>query len=113
MNKKDRLYKLKKITLPTWKFKLFLFKEWLKRIYNKLNNMFYWCGIYLFNTRLYKYGGFNHFIAGKIFKWKYSYMFISITYNIRFKNQYKDEDTYYDGYHNSLHIGFIRIDYGT
>lgn len=41
-------------------------------------NMFFWFGIQLFDSKLKKYGGFNHFIAGKIFKWKFTYLVISL-----------------------------------
>ena len=74
--------------------------------------MFYWCGIYLFSAKQKQYGGFNHFIAGKVFRWKYTYMFISITYRFKIDRRHNSEDWYYDGYHNHLWIGFIRIDYG-
>lgn len=77
------------------------------------SKMFYWCGIYLFSAKKYEYGGFNHFIAGKIFKWKYCYMDISITYKIKFIRIHNSDDYYYDGYHNCLWIGCVRISYGT
>ena len=37
-HKIDRLYKLKKLTYPKWKWKLFIFKERLKKVKNKLSN---------------------------------------------------------------------------
>jgi len=43
-------------------------------MYRNFSNMFFWFGIQLFDSRLKEYGGFNHFIAGKIFKWKYCYL---------------------------------------
>ena len=40
-------------------------------------------GIYVFDSRKKEYGGFNHFLAGKILKWKLSYL------TIRIKRKYK------------------------
>lgn len=37
---------------------------------------FFKYGIDVFDSRLRKYGGFNHFLAGKIFRWK---LWINIT----------------------------------
>lgn len=71
--------------------------------------MFFWCEIELFNSFEYKYGGFNHFIAGKIFKWKYSYISIELRKTWKFNSN----SFYYDGTHNSKSIGFIYICYGT
>lgn len=85
----------------------------MNRIINKINRMFFWCGVLLFDSSNKEYGGFNHFLAGKIFRWKFSYVEISITYNIRLKWIHEDDYFYYDGYHNRIHIGFIRIIYGT
>ena len=59
--------------------------------------MFYWFGIYLFNSKKIEYGGFNHFIAGKIFGWKLSYLDIAITYKIKFLWIHKLPQYYYDG----------------
>lgn len=80
---------------------------------SKFKNIFFWCGIMLFDSRLKEYGGFNHFIAGKIFRWTLSYLEISITYNIDLLWRYKSDYHYYDGYHNCIHIGFLRISFGT
>ena len=80
-------------------------------IYIKYSQMFFWFGIYLFDSRKIEYGGFNHFISGKIFKWKYCYLMISIKKQFKFDRSH--EEFYYDGYHNYINIGFINISYGT
>lgn len=46
-------------------------KTYLKKIFFK------W-GIFIFDANDYKYGGFNHFIAGKIFRWKLDYLIFNI-----------------------------------
>ncbi len=81
-----------------------MFKEKIKK------KIFFWCGIRLFDSRSKKYGGFNYFISRKIFKWLYGYIEISITYKFKFK-VHKSDILYYDGYHNFIHMGFIKIDY--
>jgi len=48
-------------------------------------SMFFWFGIYLFNSNYKEYGGFNHFIAYKIFRGKYTYMTISLHKKWKFK----------------------------
>lgn len=78
-----------------------------------LSKMFFWFGIQIFDSKLKEYGGFNHFIAGKIFRWKYCYLVISIVYQFKFFRIHNDDDSWYDGYHNCLQIGFLRINYGT
>ena len=70
-------------------------------------------GISVFDSRLKKYGGFNHFIAGKIFKWKYGYLSIELRKQWRFEIVHNDDNYYYDGYHNSIAIGCLQISYGT
>lgn len=87
------------------------FIGFIRCIYRNFSKMFYWCGIYLFNSNKYEYGGFNHLLAGKIFRWKYSYIDISITRKIKFKHIRNSYDYYYDGYHNCLWIGCVRINY--
>ena len=82
-------------------------------IYKKYNQMFFWFGIELFDSRKIEYGGFNHFIAGKIFKWKYCYLIISVEKQFKFNRSHEDDMNYYDGYHNYINIGFINISYGT
>lgn len=77
------------------------------------SNMFFWFGIQLFDSRLKEYGGFNHFIAGKIFRWKYSYLSIAIRKQWRFEWIHESDDYYYDGYHNSITIGCLQVSYGT
>ena len=77
------------------------------------SNMFFWFGIQLFDSRLKEYGGFNHFIAGKIFRWKYCYLSISLRKQWRFGWIHESDDYYYDGYHNSITIGCLQISYGT
>jgi len=83
------------------------------RITAVMCRMFFWCGIMLFDSSLKKYGGFNHFIAGKIFRWKLDYLELSITYKIRFAWVHNNDYYYYDGYHNCLHFGCFRASYGT
>ena len=77
----------------------------------KWDDMFFWCGICLFDSKLEKYGGFNHFIAGKIFRWKYAYVSIELRRAWSFDKSY--QETYYDGYHNYWNFTIIRICYGT
>ena len=77
------------------------------------SNMFFWFGLQLFDSRLKEYGGFNHFIAGKIFRWKYCYLSIALRKQWRFEWIHEIDDYYYDGYHNSITIGCLQISYGT
>ena len=77
------------------------------------SNMFFWFGIEFFDSRLKEYGGFNHFIAGKIFRWKFYYLSIEIRKQWRFQWIHESDDCYYDGYHNSITIGCLQISYGT
>lgn len=92
----------------------------IKKIKNKYNiiskylsNMFFFFGIFLFNAKKKEYGGFNHFLSEKIFKNKYTYMEICLTYNFGFEKIHNDDNYYYDGYHNHILFGFFRIAYGT
>jgi len=78
-----------------------------------INKMFFWCGIFLFDSKKKEYGGFNHFIAGKIFRWKLDYLQLSITYKIRFLFKYEDDNYFYDGYHNIIQVGCFRASFGT
>lgn len=71
----------------------------------------FYIGICLFSSSKIEYGGFNHFIAGFIFRWKYTYIDIYITKKFKYINTF--EENYYDGYHNKLQLGFISIEYGT
>lgn len=87
------------------------FKSFLDKIYKRLDDMFFWCGIHLFESRLKEYGGFNHFIAGKIFGWRYCYLSIELRWAWSFKSSF--EEHYYDGFHNNWNFAFIRISYGT
>ena len=77
------------------------------------SQMFFWCGIFLFDARKKEYGGFNHFLAGNVFKWKYTYAEISITYKLGFRWVHNDDNYYYDGYHNHILFGCFRLSYGT
>ncbi len=79
----------------------------------KLQKIFFFFGIMLFDSRLKEYGGFNHFLAHKIFKSKYTYLTIALRLQWRFEKIFEDEKYYYDGYHNSITIGFLQISYGT
>ena len=74
---------------------------------------FFKYGINIFDSKLKKYGGFNHFIAGKIFKQKYNYLTIALRKQQRFEQIHENEDYYYDGYHNSITFGCLQISYGT
>jgi len=67
----------------------------------------------LFDSKSLEYGGFNHFISGKIFKWKYSYLIISVRKQWRFDWIHEDDEYYYDGYINCINFGCIQISYGT
>src|SRR5574343_644933 len=73
------------------------------------SKMFFWFGIQLFDSSLKKYGGFNHFIAGKIFRWKYCYVIIALRRQWRFEWIHEDDAYYYDGYHNSITINDTQI----
>lgn len=42
-------------------------------------------GISVFDARLKEYGGFNHFIAGKIFRWQLHYLDIYLKKNLNLK----------------------------
>jgi hypothetical protein len=85
----------------------------LKNAKRWFDNVFFWFGIQLFDSRKIEYGGFNHFIAGKIFRWKFCYLSIAIRKQWRFKWIHESDDYYYDGYHNSITIGCLQISYGT
>ncbi len=74
---------------------------------------FFKYGIDVFDSRLKKYGGFNHFLAGKIFRWRLCYLTIYLNKKWKFKRIHNNDEYYYDGYHNSLWIGFVHISYGT
>lgn len=87
------------------------FKSLLKRILKRLDDMFFWFGIQLFDSKLKKYGGFNHFIAGNIFQWKYSYLIIELKWAWAFDSSF--EENYYDGFHNYWNFAFLHISYGT
>lgn len=41
MDKKHRIYSIKKLTLPKWRFKLFLLNEKRKELYNELHDVLY------------------------------------------------------------------------
>ncbi len=74
---------------------------------------FFKYGIDVFDSRLKKYGGFNHFLAGKIFRWKLSYLTIYLKKEWKIERIHNNDKYYYDGYHNSLWVGFLLISYGT
>ena len=78
-----------------------------------LSKMFFKYGIDLFDSRLKEYGGFNHFLAGKIFRWKYHYLTIYLKKQFRIERIHRNDDYYYDGYHNSFWFGWVLISYGT
>lgn len=88
-------------------------KEIKKNIGILLSNMFFCYGVVLFDSRFKKYGGFNHFLAYKVFRYKYDYVGITIAKQFKFDSIFEDEEYYYDGYHNIINIGFIQIYYGT
>ena len=64
-------------------------------------------GISVFDSRLKKYGGFNHFVAGKIFRWRLCYLDIYFERKFKFEIVHNDENYYYDGYHNHIWIGWV------
>lgn len=70
-------------------------------------------GIEVFDAKLKEYGGFNHFLAYKIFKGKYRYLDIYLKKQFKIQKVHEDPEYYYDGYHNTLWIGWILISYGT
>lgn len=70
-------------------------------------------GISVFDSRLKKYGGFNHFIAGKIFRWRLCYLDIYLKRKFKFEIVHNDDNHYYDGYHNHVWIGWVLFSYGT
>ena len=78
-----------------------------------MSNTFFKYGINLFDSRLKKYGGFNHFLAGKIFRWRYRYLTISLKKEFKIEIIHRDDNYYYDGYLNSLWLGWVLISYGT
>jgi len=78
-----------------------------------LSNTFFKYGINVFDSRLKKYGGFNHFFAGTIFRWRYHYLTIYLKKEFKIERIHKDDNYYYDGYHNSLWLGWVLISYGT
>jgi hypothetical protein len=88
-------------------------KKYLLRKKAIISRMFFCFGIYLFDARRKESGGFNHFIAGRIFKWKYDFLIISIEKQWKFNKIYQDDNFYYDGYLNSINIGCLHIYYGT
>jgi hypothetical protein len=66
-------------------------------------------GIRVFDSRLKEHGGFNHFISGKIFRWRLCYLDVHLKRKFKFEiNKY-----YYDGYHNYIWIGWVLVSYGT
>jgi len=85
----------------------------MKNIIKLFNKMFFWFGIYLFDSKLKQYGGFNHFIAKHIFRYKFYYLMISLTREWKFTWMHNNTAMYYDGFHNILWIGFLQISYGT
>jgi hypothetical protein len=81
---------------------------------NKKREMkFYKYGIAVFDARAKEYGGFNHFIAKNIFKWRLCYLSICLNKKFKFEVKYNDDDTYYDGYHNHIWLGWLLIYWGT
>lgn len=70
-------------------------------------------GVSVFDSRQKKYGGFNHFIAGKIFRWRLFYLDIYIKSKLKFEIIHNNYEYYYDGYHNHIWIGWVLISYGT
>jgi hypothetical protein len=74
-----------------------------------MTNMFFWFGINLFDASKKEYGGFNHFIAYKIFRGKYFYISMEIRKQWEFSKIKSD----YEHTHNALNIAFIHIYYLT
>ena len=70
-------------------------------------------GVSVFDSSLKIYGGFNHFIAGKIFRWRLSYLDISLKRKFKFEIVHNDDNHYYDGYHNHVWFGWVFFSYGT
>lgn len=80
-----------------------------QRVNSTARQMFFWFGMNVFDSNQKKYGGFNHFIAGEIFRWNYSYLTISLVRKWSFGR----DKIYYDGYHHSMNFGCLCISYGT
>ncbi len=78
-----------------------------------MKKMFFKWGIDLFDSKKIEYGGFNHFIAGKIFRWKFTYITIYLSKTFKFGYEHETDDCWYDGYHNVIWLGYIHISYGT
>jgi len=74
---------------------------------------FFKYGVNVFSSRLKQFGGFNHFLAGTIFRWKLSYLDIYLKREFKFEIIHKDDDYYYDGYHNYIWFGWVLFSYGT
>lgn len=53
------------------------------------------------------------FLAGKIFRWRLCYLTVYLKKKWKFERINNNDEYYYDGYHNSLWIGFVLISYGT
>lgn len=67
----------------------------------------------IFDSRKKEYGGYNHFIAGKIFRWRLCYLSVYLKKKFKFEIIHNNDEHYYDGYHNHIWIGWILISYGT
>lgn len=74
---------------------------------------FFKYGVKIFDSSKIEYGGFNHFIAGNIFRWKFCYLYLSLHKEFEFLFCHENQDYFYDGYHNFIKIGFLQISYGT
>lgn len=65
-------------------------------------------GVQLFDSR-----EFNHFLAGKVFRWSLAYLDIYLEKQFKLEIIHNNDEYYYDGYHNHIWIGWIIISYGT
>lgn len=74
---------------------------------------FFKYGVSVFDGRQKQFGGFNHWIAKYVFRWRLCYLDIYLEKQFKFEICHKKEESYYDGYHNSIWIGFVLISYGT
>ena len=66
-----------------------------------------------FDSKLKQYGGFNHWISKYIFRYKLHYLDIYLKKEFKYEVIHEDDAYYYDGYHNSIWLGFILFSYGT
>jgi len=70
-------------------------------------------GLSIFDSSKKEFGGFNHFLAGKIFRWKLTHLDIYLKKNFKLEIRHNDNKYYYDYYHNHIWFCWILLEYGT